>query len=73
MVSRIFKELIELIKDVEQRGTAEDKKILKKVRVEIGKIIIPANRFNNDCNSAFVILLKNGSWDLFYGMESSPP
>jgi len=68
-----FKELIELIKDVEQRGTAEDKEILRKARIEIGKIIIPANRFNNDCDSAFVISLKNGSWDLFDGMESSPP
>jgi MoxR-like ATPase len=68
-----FKELIELIKNVEQRGTADDKEILRKARIEIGKIIIPANRFNNECDSAFVVSLKNGSWDLFDGMESSPP
>ena len=68
-----FKELIELIKYVEQRETEEDKKILKKTRVEIGKIKIPENRFNNYCDCIFVILLKNGSLDLFDGMESSPP
>ena len=68
-----FKELVELIKDVEQKGTADEKEQLRQARIEIGKIIIPANRFNNDSDSAFVISLKNGSWDLFDGMESSPP
>jgi midasin (ATPase involved in ribosome maturation) len=71
--AKSFKELMELIKDIEQRGTADEKVVLKHARIEIGKIIIPANRFNNDCDSAFVISLKNGSWDLFDGIESSPP
>lgn len=68
-----FKELMELIKAIEQSGTADEKEVLKHARIEIGKIIIPANRFTNDCDSAFVISLKNGSWDLFGGIESFLP
>ena len=68
-----FKELIDLIKDLEFKANSEEKKLLKSSRIEIEKIIIPANRFNNDCDSAFVISMKKGYWDLFDGMESATP
>ena len=68
-----FKELIDLIKEIELKANADEKEILKRSRIEIGKIIIPANRFNNDCDSAFVISMKKGYWDLFDGMESATP
>ena len=68
-----FKELNELIKEVEQRGTTEDKEILRKSRTETGKITTPLNRFNNECDSVFVNSLKNGNWVLLDNIESSPP
>jgi hypothetical protein len=67
-----FRKLINIIKDIESKGTNQEKEILKSARINIGKIIIPANRFNNDCDSAFVISMKEGYWDLFDGMESAP-
>ena len=73
MINRTFQRINWAHKICWAKKTEEDKKILKKTRVEIGKIKIQENRFNNDCDSGFVILLKNGSWDLFDGMESSPP
>ena len=42
-----FKELMDVIKEIELRANADEKEILKVSRIEIGKIIIPANRFNN--------------------------
>ena len=60
-----FRKLINIIKDIESKGTNQEKEILKSARVNIGKIILPANRFNNDCDSAFVISMKEGYWDLF--------
>ena len=67
-----FRKLINIIKDIESKGTNQEKEILKSARINIGKIIIPANRFNNDCDSVFVISMKEGYWDLFDGMESAP-
>ena len=70
-----FKELIDLIKEIELK-TKEDEKerdLLKKSRIEIGKIIIPANRFNNDYDTAFVISMKKVYWDLFDAIESATP
>ena len=71
--AKSFKDLIDLIKEIESKANAEEKDLLKKSRIEIGKIIIPANRFNNDCDSAFVISMKKGYWDLFDGIESATP
>ena len=68
-----FKKLIDQIKKIETRANADEIEILKSSRIEIGKIIIPANRFNNDCDSAFVISMKEGYWDLFDGIESATP
>ena len=47
-------------------------KKIKSIRINIGKIIIAANRFNNDCDSAFIISMKEENWDLFDGIESAP-
>ena len=68
-----FKEIIDLIKKIELKANSDERDLLKKSRIEIGKIIIPANRFNNDCDSAFVISMKKGYWDLFDGIESATP
>jgi hypothetical protein len=46
--SDYFKEIIELIIDIKQKVNDNDKEILKIARIEIGKIIIPTIRFNND-------------------------
>jgi len=67
-----FRNLINIIKDIESKGNEEEKEILKSARINIGKIIIPANRFNNDCDSALIITMKEGYWDLFDGIESVP-
>ena len=68
-----FKELIDLIKELELKANDKEREILKQSIIEIGKIIIPPNRFNNDFDSAFVILMKKCYWDLFDGMESATP
>ena len=34
---------------------------------------MPIYRFNNNYDSKFVISMKNGDWNLFDGIENSPP
>lgn len=68
-----FKELLDIIKKIELEGNDDEKKILKSARIKIRKIIIHENRFNNDCDSAFVDSRKKGNWVFFDGMESSTP
>ena len=74
--AKSFKELLEVIKNEEENNdeiTADEKDKLKLSRKLIEKIINPASRFNTDYDSSFIISMKNGSWNLFDGMESASP
>ena len=71
--SKSFKELINKIKKEEEVRIGDEKEILKECLIDIKKIIMPIYRFNNNYDSKFVISMKNGDWNLFDGIENSPP